>query len=59
MRLNDAMAEHQIDPVILDAVEHVANRFGVSGLRDLISEAQRELADAEAALTQLADLDAE
>ncbi len=48
----------QIDPVITDAVEHVANRFGAQGLCDLIAVARDELARAEAALKELSDLDA-
>jgi hypothetical protein len=49
------MTEHEIDPAIIEAVHAVANRFGVSGLEDLISEAQRELADVRAAYAQLAE----
>jgi hypothetical protein len=48
------MTEHDIDPAILEAVQAIANRFGVLGLEDLISEAQRELGEARAALEQLA-----
>jgi hypothetical protein len=48
----------QIDPVITDAVEHIANRFGAQGLCDLIAVARDELARAEAALKELSDLDA-
>ncbi len=48
---------HQPDPVIVDAVEHVSNRFGAQGLADLIWFAQEELAKAEAALRELSDLD--
>lgn len=44
---------HEQDPAIVDAVTHVRDRFGVSGLRDLISLAQRELTQAEAALGDL------
>ena len=51
-------SEHQdIDPVITDAVEHVSNRFGAPGLRDLIALARDELARAVAALAELASLD--
>ncbi|MDQ6642019.1 MAG: hypothetical protein M3Y66_05935 [Actinomycetota bacterium] len=45
----------ELDPVILDAVQHVANRFGVAGLEDLIAVANRELTDARRALQELAD----
>ena len=48
---------HPPDPVIVDAVEHVSNRFGAPGLRDLIALAREELAKAEAALAELADLE--
>ena len=48
------MTEHTIDPAILEAVQSVANRFGAPGLEDLIAEAGRELADARAALAELA-----
>jgi hypothetical protein len=48
------MTEHTIDPAIVDAVQTVANRFGASGLEDLIAEAQRELGEARAALKELA-----
>lgn len=48
---------HQPDPVIVDAVEHVNNRFGAQGLADLIALAREELAKAEAALKGLADLE--
>ncbi len=57
--LDGAMtSEHQdIDPVITDAVEHISNRFGAPGLRDLIALARDELARAEAALAELSSLD--
>jgi hypothetical protein len=48
--------QHEIDPVISDAVHTVENRFGAPGLRDLIDLAQQELARAEAALRELSDL---
>lgn len=50
------MAEDHIDPVIHDAVENIANRFGTQGLNDLIALAREELARAEAALEELSDL---
>ncbi|GAA2152411.1 hypothetical protein GCM10009844_35750 [Nocardioides koreensis] len=48
------MTEHTIDPAIVEAVHVVANRFGAAGLEDLITEAQRELGEARAALEKLA-----
>lgn len=42
------------DPVVVDAVEGVRDRFGATGLRDMIDMAQRELAGAERALADLA-----
>jgi hypothetical protein len=55
----DAMSseQHDIDPAISDAVEHIANRFGTQGLADLIALAREELAQAEAALKELSDLE--
>ena len=50
------MTEHIIDPAIVEAVQAVANRFGASGLEDLITEAQRELGEVRAALAALEDL---
>jgi hypothetical protein len=47
----------QPDPVIVDAVTNISNRFGAQGLCDLIALAREELARAEAALKELADLD--
>lgn len=41
------------DPVIVEAVTTVRDRFGAWGLRDLITLAQRELQTAEAALEEL------
>jgi hypothetical protein len=49
--------QQNIDPVITDAVEHISNRFGAQGLCDLIAVARDELARAEAALKELADLE--
>ena len=49
--------QQNIDPVIADAVENIANRFGAQGLCDLIARARDELARAEAALKELADLE--
>ena len=48
---------HQIDPVIVDYVTHVANRFGAGGLEDLIALAQERLVEAREALRELENLD--
>ena len=45
-----------VDPVIIDAVHTVSNRFGAQGLADLIALAREELAAAEAALKDLDSL---
>lgn len=50
--------QQHIDPVIADTVENISNRFGAQGLCDLIAAARDELARAEAALKDLADLEA-
>jgi hypothetical protein len=50
--------QQNVDPVITDAVENIANRFGAQGLCDLIAVARDELARAEAALKELSELDA-
>jgi len=47
------MAEQRYDPVIVEYVDAVANRFGASGLEDLIELASRELDIARAALEEL------
>ncbi len=49
--------EPEVDPVISDAVHMVSNRFGAQGLADLIALAREELAQAEAALKELEDLE--
>ena len=51
-------SEQQIDPIIAEAVENISNRFGAQGLCDMIALARDELARAEAALKELADLEA-
>lgn len=53
--MSEQQAE-QVDPVIVDAVMHVRDRFGSTGLSDLIALAREELATAEAALRELDDL---
>lgn len=49
--------QQQVDPVIVDAVEHISNRFGTQGLADLIALARDELQRAEEALRGLAEPD--
>ncbi len=44
-----------VDPVVAEAVISVRDRFGASGLRDMIALAETELARVEAALAELAD----
>jgi hypothetical protein len=48
-------AAPDIDPAIAEAVDGVANRFGVQGLEQMIGYAEQALADARAALAELAD----
>lgn len=45
--------ETHVDPAVADAVHHVRDRFGVRGLRDLITLASYELEVAEAAVATL------
>lgn len=45
---------HHVDPVIVDTVRSIANRFGAQGLDDLITLATDELQRARAALEELA-----
>ena len=42
-----------IDPAVVEAVRTVANRFGAPGLVELITEAQRELREVQAAYERL------
>ena len=44
---------HAPDPAVVDAVEHVRDRFGAAGLRDMIALAQHELVTVEQALEEL------
>ena len=44
-----------IDPVIVEAVQNISNRFGAQGLCDLIALAREELAAAESAVRELAE----
>jgi hypothetical protein len=50
------MTERDYEPEIVDAVQHVANRYGVGGLEDLITLAQEQLPIARAALAALEEL---
>lgn len=45
-----------VDPVILDAVTLVRDRFGADGLRDLVLLSQQEILRVEAAMSELSDL---
>ena len=45
-----------VDPEIIDIVDHVRNRYGAHGLRQLIELASREADDTESALSELADV---
>ena len=47
-------SQQSIDPAIIEAVQSVANRFGAPGLEELITEAQRELGEVQAAYARLA-----
>jgi hypothetical protein len=51
--LDESMTDRTIEPDIAEAVQSVANRYGVAGLEDLIVLAQRELVEARAALQEL------
>ena len=51
------MTQHSVDPAVTEAVEQIENRFGVQGLEDLITVAQRHLTSARAALDELRQLD--
>ena len=56
--MSSEQQQQNVDPVISDAVENIANRFGAQGLCDVIAVARDELARAEAALKELSELDA-
>jgi hypothetical protein len=49
--------EHPTDPVIVEAVQNISNRFGAPGLEQLIELARVQLAETNAALQALAELD--
>ena len=44
-----------VDPEIVDMVDHVRNRYGAYGLRQLIALATAEAEDTESALAELVD----
>ncbi len=51
------MTEHHgthVDPIIVEYVDTVANRFGAGGLEQLIDLAEVRLEEAKAALAELA-----
>lgn len=52
--LDEGMSDQTIEPDIAEAVHHVANRYGVRGLEDMIALAQAELVEARKALEELA-----
>ena len=47
------MTDRDFEPEIVDAVQHVTNRYGVAGLEDLIALAEGELVRAREALEEL------
>ncbi|HEX4687484.1 MAG TPA: hypothetical protein VH228_11935 [Nocardioides sp.] len=47
----------ELDPAIAEAVDGVTNRFGAEGLEQMIGYAGDRLAEARAALDQLAETD--
>jgi hypothetical protein len=53
----DADPRDGVDHLILDSVDNIRNRFGATGLRQLIAVAQDELSDTEAALKEFDDED--
>jgi hypothetical protein len=56
--MNESASESEsVDPVIVETVENISNRFGVQGLCDLIALAREELARAEAALRELSEIE--
>jgi hypothetical protein len=52
---NEGNPKDGVDHLILDAVDTVRNRFGATGLRQLIAVAEDELADTEAAIKEFED----
>ncbi len=55
MSSSDSRDAHELDPVIAEAVDGVTNRFGAEGLEQMIGYAEKRLAEALAALAELAD----
>lgn len=53
------MTDRDYEPEIIEAVQHVANRYGVGGLEDLITLAQEQLPIARKALEALEELASE
>jgi hypothetical protein len=51
----DTESTPHVDPEIIDMVDHVRNRYGAHGLRQLIELATREAEVTEDALSELAD----
>jgi hypothetical protein len=51
----DRDIDTDLDPVIAEAVDGVTNRFGAEGLEQMIEYAEQRLAEARAALDELAD----
>jgi hypothetical protein len=49
-----ALSEPDLDPAIAEAVDGVTNRFGADGLEAMIRYAETSLAEARAALEELA-----
>jgi hypothetical protein len=47
-------AAPELDPAIAEAVDGVTNRFGAEGLEQMIEYAEQRLAEARAALAELA-----
>jgi hypothetical protein len=47
--------DSDLEPVIAEAVDVVTNRFGAEGLEQMIGYAEQRLAEARAALDELAD----
>jgi len=48
------MTQREPEAEVVDAVQHIANRYGARGLEDLIFVAQQELVEARKALEELA-----
>jgi hypothetical protein len=50
----DVNPDLDLDPAIAEAVDGVTNRFGAEGLEQMIAYAEQSLAEARAALDELA-----